>query len=141
PMPSRHGVPHLEPDEPPARGRRSVSVWLEQQHGVKIAPGKKGTCPTCRHDTLSVSRDDTIGKCFHPACGWYVTSGSLDATYTGSLHQVLDTIKADCHKALVVQAEVNSHHAWRYITQQRGIHPKVVEDLQELGVVPEGYDV
>ncbi len=118
-----------------------VSAHLEQQHGVRIPPGGKGTCPFCRHDTFSVRRDDSVGKCFHPRCGKAVTEGHLVPSYGGSLYQVLDKVKEDCHQHLLAQKIPGHGHAWEYVFKERNIHPDVVRDLGELGAVPPGYDV
>jgi hypothetical protein len=119
----------------------SVSQHLEQQLGVKIRPGGKGLCPFCRKDTFSVKRDDSVGKCFHPKCGRAITAGSLSAGYAGSLYEVLDKIKEDCHNYLLGLPKTRDSYAWEYLTRQRGIHQAVLTDLPEIGAVPPGYDV
>ncbi len=119
----------------------SVSSHLEQQHGVRIPAGGKGVCPFCRRETFSVRKDDTVGKCFHPACGRAITSGSLEGGYDGSLYQVLDRIKDDCHAELVRQKDDPGGYAWQFLTVGRGVHEDVLSGLPELGAVPRGYDV
>jgi hypothetical protein len=96
----------------------SVSSHLEQQHGVRVAPGRKGICPFCRHQTFSVRKDDSIGKCFHPKCGRAITSGSLRGDYQGSLYQILDQIKQDFHNELVQQKGKSNGYAFLYLTEQ-----------------------
>ena len=81
----------------------SISAYLEQKHGVKLAPGHKGMCPFCRRDTFAVRKDDSLGKCFHPACGKFISQGSLTDGYAGSLYQILDAIKRDFHQLLLKQ--------------------------------------
>jgi len=119
----------------------SVSAHLEQQHGVRIAPGRKGVCPFCRHECFAVHKNDSLGKCFHSSCGRAITSGSLDSGYNGSLYQILDEIKRDCHAELIRQRDGNKAYAWDYLTKTRAIHPRVLFDLVELGAVPHDYDV
>jgi hypothetical protein len=131
---------------PPNHQGRSVggvSQHLEQTYGISIRPGDKGLCPFCRGDkTFSVKKDDTLGKCFHPGCGRYVTLASLAAGYTGSLSQVLDRVVDDFHKHLVEQGEKKiTGGAWDFLRRERGAHPRVLRDLKELGAVPAGYDV
>src|SRR5262249_29638597 len=43
----------------PSASPSGISEHLDQCHGIKISPGRKGTCPFCRHDTFSVRKDDT----------------------------------------------------------------------------------
>jgi hypothetical protein len=111
----------------------SVSRHLEQQHGLRIAPGHKGLCPFCRHDTFSLTRDDALGKCFHPRCGRFVTAGSLRGDYRGSLYEILDVLRQKCHNHLVGTPK---GYPYRYLTEARQVHPDVVRDLTELGAVP-----
>jgi hypothetical protein len=120
-----------------------VSQHLEQVHGVRIRPGGKGVCPFCRRDqTFSVRKDDSVGKCFHPQCGRFITAGSLSAEYKGSTYEILDQIKADCHKYLEEQgAKGVRGGAYEFLTKARNVHPQVIRDLAELGAVPPGYDV
>jgi hypothetical protein len=118
-----------------------VSAHLEQAHGVRIPPGGKGVCPFCRHECFSVRKDDSVGKCWHPTCGRFITSGSLQKGYQGSLYEILDQIKQDCHAELIRQKGQSNGWAWQYLTDKRGIHPRVLFDLPEIGAVPRGYDV
>jgi hypothetical protein len=119
----------------------SVSQHLELQWGVRIGPGRKGICPFCRHETFAVRKDDSVGKCFHPACGRAVSSGSLRGDYQGYLYQALDQITRDCHDHLVAQIQGKRGFAFHYLTEARGIAPQVLFDLVELGAVPPGYNV
>jgi hypothetical protein len=119
----------------------TVSQHLEERYGIKVAPGHKGLCPCCGKKTFSVRKDDTVGKCFHPACGEAITEASLGADYAGSLNQVLDRIKHDFHAELIAQDERESgRRAWSYLIDERRLEPTVVRDLSELGAVPEHYD-
>jgi hypothetical protein len=119
----------------------SVSGHLDQEHGLKIRPDGKGTCPFCRRNTFSVRKDDSIGKCFHPACGKFITVASLGGDYQHSLYQVLDKLKVDFHAHLLAQENVKSSNAWAFLVGPRRIDPAVIRDLPELGAVPRGYDV
>lgn len=119
----------------------SVSQHLESNFGLRIRPGRKGICPFCRKDTFAVRKDDSVGKCFHPACGRFISSGSLRTDYQGSLYQALDQIKRDCHGYLVDQINKRHGYAYHYLTEIRGIEPQVLCDLAELGAVPPGYRV
>jgi len=100
-----------------------------------------GIWPFCRRSTFSIRRDDSVGKCFHPACGRAVTEGHLAPSYTGSLYQVLDKIKDDCHKHLLTQNTPGNGYGWEYVIEDRNIDPRVVNDLAELRAVPTSYDV
>jgi hypothetical protein len=119
-----------------------VSQHLEQAHGIRVRPGGKAVCPFCRHNTFAVKRDDSVAKCFHPSCRQYITQGSFGGGYTGSLWQVLDRIKDDFHQHLQAQRATGARGgAWEFLTEQRGVHPRVITDLAELGAVAPGYDV
>ena len=121
-------------------GQAGVSSRLEQAHGVRIQPGGKGVCPFCRHNTFAVRKDDSVGKCFHPSCGRFVTTGSARSDYRGSLYEIFDRIKQDCHDCLVKQADATSvGYAWQFLVEARKIHPNVIRDLTELGAVPKDY--
>jgi hypothetical protein len=111
----------------------SVSKHLEQVHGLRIAPGHKGICPFCRHDTFSVKPDDTLGKCFHSSCGKYITAGSLREEYRGSLYEILDVLRQKSHEHLVGNPKGYAYH---YLTEPRQVHPDVVRDLADLGAIP-----
>jgi hypothetical protein len=119
----------------------SVTAFLEQQHGVKIAAGGKGLCPFCRRDTFAVRKDDSLGKCFHPACGKFISKGSLADGYAGSLYQILDTIKLTCHEHLLKQRKPGNGHTYEFLVNERHIHPDVIRDLTELGAAPPAFDV
>jgi hypothetical protein len=119
----------------------SVSAHLEHQHHVRIAAGKKGMCPFCRHETFSIRKDDSIGKCFHSTCGRAITSGSLAGDYQGSLYEILDQIKHDFHTEIGAQKGKSDGYAYQYLRKNRQIHEQVIFDLWELGAVPRGYDV
>jgi hypothetical protein len=118
-----------------------ISAYLEQQHGVRVAPGGKGLCPFCRRGTFAVRKDDTVGKCFHPGCGQFISQGSLTDGYAGSLYQILDGIKRDCHEQLLRQREPGNGYAYEFLIGKRQIHPDVVRDLGELGAVPPDYNL
>jgi hypothetical protein len=111
-----------------------ISQHLDQQHGIQIPPGGKGTCPYCLHGTFAIRRDDTIGKCFHLACGRFITQGSLSEGYAGDLYPILDRLRETCHAHLLERK--TQGYAYDYFTRVRGVHPRVVHDLAELGAVP-----
>jgi hypothetical protein len=129
----------------PGGKEAGVSDHLERRHGVSIPPGRKGACPFCQHDTFSVRKDDSVGKCFHASCGRSVTAGGARDDYRGSLYEVLDRIKQACHEHLVKQAALTEgalgRGAWDYLIRHRGVHPQVLQDLAELGAVPKHYEV
>jgi hypothetical protein len=119
----------------------SISAYLEQQHGVKVARGGKGMCPFCRRETFAVRKDDSLGKCFHPSCGQFISQGSVIEGYAGSLYQILDAIKRDCHQHLLKQRQPGNGYGYEYLIGERQVHPDVIRDLEELGAVPSGYDL
>ena len=115
-----------------------VSDQLATKYGIDIKPGGKGACPFCRHKAFSIKRDDTLGKCFHPTCGRFITLSSNDRRYENGLHRVMEEIFQDFHANLLVLASANTDNAYSYLVQERGIHPRVVADSM-LGAVPSGY--
>lgn len=116
----------------------SVSDQLATKYGIDIKPGGKGACPFCRHKAFSIKRDDTLGKCFHPTCGRFITLSSNDRRYENGLHRVMEDIFQDFHANLLALASANTDNAYSYLVQERGIHPRVVADSM-LGAVPSGY--
>jgi P4 family phage/plasmid primase-like protien len=118
----------------------SASGQLAEKYGIDIKPGRKGNCPFCGHATFSIKPDDTIGKCFHPTCGRFVTPGVHGATLENGLHRVLEEIFQDFHASLLELGGTNHpNNAYSYLVHQRGIHHRVVSDSM-LGAVPLGYN-
>jgi hypothetical protein len=127
------GVDNLTPE--PHNG---VAALLAEKYGLYVEPGRKTECPFCGHDTFSVKRDDTIAKCFHPACGSFITPYGDDGDRR--LRFVLDEVFRDWHAALMKQSGKSGSNAYNYCTHERKVHPHVVADSW-LGVVPTQYDV
>ena len=99
-----------------------------------LSPGAKGECPFCHQQTFSVKADDTLGKCFHPACGRFLTAKDDDSAYRVSLTRVLDAVYQDCHQELLALAS-QQRNAYTYLREERGIHPQVIAEAM-LGAVP-----
>lgn len=118
----------------------SVSALLAEKYGIDIKPGGKGECPFCRHTTFSVKRDDTVGKCFLPTCGRFVTLGLHEHHFENGLHRVMEEIFHDFRTHLLALAIITDQdNAYTYLVHERRIHPQVVADSM-LGAVPPGYD-
>jgi len=115
----------------------TVTEILFTKYGISAVTGKKLECPFCHHKTLSVKRDDTLAKCFYPACGRYITL--YQPSQTSRLQVVFEEIYHDLHKELLKK---NPGHcpAFNYLMVERKIHPKVIIDSM-LGVVPRKYDI
>ena len=118
---------------------RTVSQILFEDHNVSIRPGAKGECPFCHHPTFSVKGDDSLGKCFHPACGRLLTVGHDNVQHRDDLPRVLEAVYQDCHQELL-SLPSGQQNAYTYLHEERGIHPQVIADAM-LGAVPSGYDV
>ncbi len=116
----------------------SVSGLLVEKYDIEIKPGGKAECPFCGHVTFSVKRDDTLGKCFHPTCGRFITAGPREHLYENNLHRVMEDIFQDFHANLLAQASAGGRNAYKYLVQERRIHPHVVADSM-LGTVPPRY--
>lgn len=119
--------------------QRTVSQILLEDHSISIRPGGKGECPFCRLNYFSVKDDDTLGKCFHPPCGRFLTRGRENGPYQYSLARVLEAVYQDCHQELLGLA-LHHQNAYTYLRDERGIHPRVIAEAM-LGAVPSGYDV
>lgn len=118
----------------------SVSQAIREEYGRLIKPGSKGKCPFCGHDSFSIKRDDSLGKCFYPCCERFIIAGQYHKGYQNSIFQVLEKIFHDFHSALLAQEKDNHKNAFLYLTQERGIHPQVVADSL-MGAIPDNYDV
>jgi hypothetical protein len=117
----------------------TVSQILLDMHGIDIRPGSKGDCPFCKHETFSVKGDDSLGKCFHPPCGRFLTIGRDNGQYRYGLPRVLEAVYHDCHQELL-RLTSGQPNAYSYLHDERGIHPQVIADAM-LGAVPSGYNV
>lgn len=115
----------------------SVSAILRDCYGISAKPGAKVKCPFCHHKTFSLKRDDLLGKCFHPACGRFITPNQGDGQSSQSLANVLAVIYHDFHQALLSLKEAPYRNAYNYLVTERQIHPRVVADSM-LGAVPSG---
>lgn len=120
-------------------GVPSVSNILMEKHGMEAKAGRKANCPFCHHKTFTVKPDDSIGKCFHPSCGKFITPFSRGVHPGSALCRVLVEIYHDFHKELLEQ-EKSHGRAWRYLVDERRVHHQVVIDSM-IGVVPRGYDL
>ena len=118
---------------------RTVSQILLEDFSISMRPGQKGACPQCHQTTFSVKGDDTLGKCFHPACGYFLIAETDQTATRRGLTAVLLTIAHDCHAELLRLAS-GQHNAYTYCAEERGIHPQVIQHAR-LGAVPSGYDV
>jgi putative DNA primase/helicase len=117
----------------------SVSQRLLEEFNLSLRPGSKGECPFCHQQTFSVKGDDTLGKCFHPACGRFLTAGDDGSAYRVSLTRVLDAVYQDCHTELLALAP-RQNNAYTYLREERGMHPQVIAEAM-LGAVPSSYDI
>ncbi len=118
----------------------SISTIIAEEYGITANPGKKGECPFCHHPTFSVKRDDTLGKCFHPTCGRFL-SGSQSNKQQGSIiYRIHEEIYSDFHRHLLSLQGSPERNAYNYCLNERGIHPKVISDSM-LGAIPIDYDL
>jgi hypothetical protein len=115
-----------------------VSALLADKYGLCVELGRKTECPFCHHKTLSVKRDDTLAKCFHPGCGRFVTPFSTE--HERRIGRVLDEVFRDWHARLLKDRKKQGETAYNFCVQERNLHPRVVADSW-VGVVPEGFDV
>ena len=121
---------------------KTVTQILQERYGIEAIPGKKVLCPYCKHKkpSFSVSRNDRIGKCFRPPCGRYIPATSKRESSHGQFHKFLEELFYDFHAELLNQKRKSGKNAYTYLTDVRGIHPKVLQDSM-LGAVPEKYPI
>ncbi len=117
----------------------TVSQILLDIHGISMRPGGKGDCPFCHNKYFSLKSDDSLGKCFYPACGRFLTLGRENGQYQYSFARVLEALYHDCHQDLLALPSTQQN-ALTYVRDERGIHPQVIQDAM-LGAVPSSYDV
>jgi putative DNA primase/helicase len=118
---------------------RTVSQVLLEDHSLSIRPGAQGECPFCHGAHFSLKGDDSLGKCFSPTCGRFLTLGRDNGHYQHSLATVLDALYHTCHHELL-SLDSGHQNAYTYLRDARGIHPQVIAEAM-LGAVPSGYDV
>ena len=118
----------------------SVSTIVADEHGITASPGKKGECPFCHRSTFSISRDDSVGKCFHPVCGKFISGAQKKNQQDSTIYQIHDELFQEFHGELLSLQGSEKKNAYKYITRDRSIHPKVVADSM-IGVIPADYDV
>jgi len=123
-------------DRKPAATGRTVSQILSEDHSIRIRPGAKGQCPDCERDTFSVKADDSLGKCFHPGCGYFLTPESSDRKRGSIISRALMALYDDSHHELLA-LQHGQRNAYSYLRDERGIHPDVIA-LAMLGAVPSG---
>jgi hypothetical protein len=119
--------------------QRTISQILLEDHSISIRPGAKGECPSCHLKYFSLKGDDSLGKCFHPPCGYFLTIGQDNGQYRHSVSRVLTAVYHDFHQELLHLAS-GHQNAYTYLQNERGIHPQVIADAM-LGAMPSGYDV
>jgi P4 family phage/plasmid primase-like protien len=119
--------------------QRTISQILLEDHSISIRPGAKGECPSCHLKYFNLKSDDSLGKCFHPPCGYFLTIGQDNGQYRHSVSRVLTAVYQHFHQELLCLAS-GQQNAYTYLRDERGIHPQVIADAM-LGAVPSGYDV
>ena len=119
--------------------QRTISQILLEDHSISIRPGAKGECPSCHLKYFGLKGDDSLGKCFHPPCGYFLTIGQDNGQYRHSVPRVLTAVYQDFHQELL-RLVSGQQNAYTYLRDERGIHPQVIADAM-LGAVPSGYDV
>ena len=117
----------------------TISQVLLEDFSIHIRPGSKGECPQCHNTYFSLKRDDSLGKCFHPPCGHFLTPRARQWAVSLWADRVLDSVYQDCHQELL-QLATGQQNAYTYLCEERGIHPQVIADAM-LGAIPSSYDV
>lgn len=108
----------------------SISNFLEKEYGYRVSPGKKGICPFCDKNTFSITSDDSLGKCFHPDCGRFITTNEVSEQndyLQNALYEVCDEFRK-------FGLSRNSL-AMNYLIDERKIDPGVIM-VSMIGAVP-----
>jgi P4 family phage/plasmid primase-like protien len=117
----------------------SVCRILEADHNITGRPGTKVQCPFCQHRLFSIKKDDTLGKCFHPSCGRFITAHQHENPVQRGLFGLLNELFHDFHCALLALPDhPYPQDAYQYLVNERRIHPQVIADSM-VGIVPTGY--
>jgi hypothetical protein len=117
----------------------SVCRILEADYGIVGRAGTKVQCPFCQHHHFFIKRDDSIGKCFHPSCGRFISAYQDENPLKRGFFGVLDKLFHEFHRALLdLPQHPYPKDAYQYLVNERRIHPQVVADSL-LGIVPSGY--
>ncbi|UCE66759.1 MAG: hypothetical protein JSU85_01735 [Candidatus Zixiibacteriota bacterium] len=88
---------------------------------------------------MSLKKDDTLAKCFHPSCPKWIASW-FEEKQNNPMFDLLMTLCDDFHKALMEKKTPESQKAYKYLTEKRKIHEKVIEHSL-IGIVPKGYRI
>ena len=116
-----------------------VTQILADKHNVIAGPGQKIDCVFCGKHTLSIKRDNTLAKCFHPHCGRWISLKSENST-ANPISGILNDLFWDFHTALLKREKPEAKTAFDYLVNTRQLHPKVVED-SSIGVIPGRYQI
>ena len=120
--------------------QQGVIERLEAEYGIRGVPGRKTECPRCRHRSFAIASHNTVGKCFRPACGFYLTPKDQCHAIT-SIHGILIELFQEWHRAFLAQRrDKEAANAWNYCQRDRRIHPYVLRDAP-IGVVPNTLDL
>jgi len=120
-----------------AVGRLVTKILLED-YETEATAGHKCNCPKCDSPHFQIKADDSVGKCFGPNCGFFISSEGPDDTDSKQFQKVVEQIYADFKSALA-SSEQAAVVAREYMTITRGILPEVVK-VAAIGIVPENYD-
>lgn len=120
--------------------KASVTTILFNEYGINAQPGQKVECPFCNHKTFSIKSDDSLGKCFHPNCGRFITAAQYGDHFNGRISQIIEEVYFDFREELFKCKDKDGRNAYNYLVRKRRIHWRVVKDSM-LGAVPPGYNV
>ncbi len=114
----------------------SVRTYLEEKYGSKTSGRGKIICPFCQHQTMDITKDNQLAKCFHLSCGRYINAHSIQSN-TEHFQQLLWDVMQTCHQALNID---KAQSAYRYLTEERNVHPQIIMESPVLGMVPFNLD-
>jgi D5 N terminal like len=118
-----------------------ISQLLRERYQIEAKVGAKTECPFCHRPYFYIKRDDSLGKCFEPNCLRFITLNGAGASETITLSSVLAEVYHAFHQELLrLKTASYPDNAYRYLVDDRKIHPRVIEDSM-LGAIPSGYDL
>lgn len=117
---------------------RTVTEILLDDHGLETVAGRKCICPKCESPHFTIKSDDSLGKCFGPNCGFYISSEGPGEADSKKFQTIVKRMYSDFKQEL----RSNEHSAVvarEYLTLTRKISPDVV-NTAAIGLVPLNYD-
>ncbi|MCD6162534.1 MAG: toprim domain-containing protein, partial [candidate division Zixibacteria bacterium] len=116
----------------------NVTEILVSQYNINARVGQKTKCPFCGHHSFSITKDDSLGKCFHPSCLKYITPYKKRHKHKAII-DILERLYLVSKTELLNQQNTQSN-AYDYLVNERQLHPIVIAHSM-IGIMPASYDI